>query len=182
MKRISLSLLVFLFLGFAATAQTEKGNWLVGGNLGLNTAKNDTKFSFSPSAGYFFLHNFAAGAKVNLSFTKVVDTKTTDIGIGPFARYYFGTMNIRPFADVELSFDSRKTTIAASSKTKNSNSFFIGGGLAAFINRNVAIEGLAGYKRTSFAKDPSTGGFNLSIGFQVYLSNSQVQDLKEGKL
>lgn len=190
MKRISLSLLVFLFLGFAATAQTEKGNWLVGGTLGLNTSKNNTNINFSPAAGYFFLHNFAAGAALNLGYSKIAFNKVSTFGIGPFARYYFGTMNIRPFGDAELSFDSQKSKTTSSSSsttvasTVNSTSVFFGAGLAGFINRNVAIEGLAGYSHTStnVTGSANTGGFNLRVGFQVYLSNSQVQDLKGGKL
>ena len=148
MKKSSLSLLVFLFLGFAASAQTEKGSWLVGGNLGLNTSKNNTNIDFSPKAGYFFLHNFAAGAAIDLGYSKVVDIKTTTFGIGPFARYYFGTMNIRPFGDAEFSVNSQKQKTPSTSNTYNSTSFFLGAGLAGFINRNVAIEGLAGYSHT----------------------------------
>ena len=182
MKRILVSLSVLLSLGLVASAQTEKGSWLVGGNLNLNTAKNNTEISFMPSAGYFFLNNFAAGANATISYSKAVDVKNTTFGIGPFARYYFGTMNIRPFADAELSFESTKTKTTLSSDTYNSTSFFLGGGLAAFINRNVAVEAIAGYKNTSFANGPNTGGFNLRIGFQVYLSGAQVENIKSGGL
>jgi len=184
MKRNSLSFLFFLFLGIAATAQTEKGSWLVGGNFGLNTAKNNSQISISPSAGYFFLHNFAAGAQINFAYSKDVDIKRTNFGVGPFARYYFGTMNIRPFADGELSYESTKSKIVGTgaSSTVNGSSFFIGGGLAAFINRNVAIEGLAGYKSKSIKNGPNTGGINLRMGFQVYLSRDQVENMKSGRL
>jgi hypothetical protein len=182
MKKIVFSLLVLIAVGHGAFAQTEKGSWLVGGNLNLNTAKNNTEISLIPSAGYFFVNNFAAGVNAEVSYSKIADVKNTTLGIGPFARYYFGTMNIRPFADGELTFESNKSKTSTGSDTYNSSSFFLGGGLAAFINRNVAIEGLAGYKHTSFESGPNTGGFNLRIGFQVYLSGAQVENIKKGAL
>jgi hypothetical protein len=179
MKKSLLSVVAFFVFALAASAQTEKGSWLVGGNLGLNTAKNNTEISISPSAGYFFLHNFAAGINFDYSYSKVSYSKVTQLGVGPFARYYFGTMNIRPFADAELSYESQKTKDPASVTTVNGSSFFVGGGLAAFINRNVSVEALAGYKNTSIQSGPNTGGFNLRIGFQVYLSREQVEKIKE---
>ncbi|MEJ7766488.1 MAG: outer membrane beta-barrel protein [Chitinophagaceae bacterium] len=182
MKRNVFCLFALMTFGLAASAQTEKGSWLVGGNLNLNTASDDFAIGLNPSAGYFFLNNFAAGATAEISYSKIVDEKTTRFGVGPFARYYFGTMNIRPFGHGEVTFVSNKDKDNNSSNTYNSTSFFVGGGLAAFINRNVAIEGLAGYRRTSYEGGNGTGGFNLRIGFQVYLSGAQVDNLKKGNL
>jgi hypothetical protein len=175
MKKNVLSAMFLLMVSLAIKAQTEKGSWLVGGNIGLNTAKNKTEVALMPMAGYFFTKNFVAGANTKLSYTKDVENKTTILGVGPFARYYLGTMNIRPFADAELIFESNKVKTPNTSSTLNSRSFFLGAGLAAFINRNVAVEGLAGYKRTRFEGGPGTGGFNLRIGFQVYISREQME-------
>jgi hypothetical protein len=183
MKKIVFSLLVLIGLGLAASAQTEKGSWLVGGNLTLNTAKQNTQIAVNPSAGYFFINNFAAGVNGNVSHSKFGGNKSTTLGVGPFARYYFGTMNIRPLLEASLDFNSNKVETSASgsnSTTENGTGFFLGGGLAAFINRNVAIEGLAGYDHTSV--NGGSGGFNLRIGFQVYLSGAQVQNIKSGGL
>lgn len=178
MKRIVISVLVLVFLSSAAFAQTEKGSWMVGGNVALNTAKNDTRITFSPSGGYFFLNNFAAGANVSLDYSKIGGTKTTAWGLGPFSRYYFGTMNVRPFVHADLSFQSNKTVTTNGSNTYNSTQYFLGAGVAGFINRNVAIEGMAGYKHTAIQNLDGTGGFNLRIGFQVYLSREQVERIR----
>ncbi len=181
MKKIVLGLFAILALGLVASAQTEKGNWLVGGNLSLNTAKQNTQISINPSAGYFFLTNFAAGANVNLDYSKFGQNKVTTFGVGPFARYYFGTTNIRPLLEADLNFTSSKIksgTTNVGSTTENGTGYFLGGGLAAFINRNVALEGLAGYNHTSV--NGGSGGLNLRIGFQVYLSKGQVENIRTG--
>ena len=179
MKRSVGAVLVLLFLGLTVNAQTEKGSWLVGGNISLNTAKNKTEISLMPTGGYFFTKNFVAGANTEISYTKEVEHKTTTLGIGPFARYYLGTMNVRPFADGELIYESNKDKYPNTSSTVNSRSYFLGAGLAAFINRNVAVEGVAGYKRTKFEGGPGTGGFNLRIGFQVFLSRTQLERVRK---
>ena len=177
-KNVFSVMLVFLACGFAATAQTEKGNWLVGGDVKLNTANKNTTIAFSPSAGYFIANNLAVGANVLFSYTKVNDAKTTSIGAGPFARYYFGTMNIRPFVFGDVNFVSTKTKVNSTATTSTGSSYDLGAGLAAFINRNVAIEGKAGYNHVAYEKQDGSGGSALSIGFQVYLSRAQVANLK----
>lgn len=179
MKRNVCILLAFLALGMTASAQTEKGSWLIGGNLRLNTASQNTQITVNPSAGYFFINNFAAGINVDVSYSKFGENKTTTLGAGPFARYYFGTMNIRPLVEGDLNFTSNKTSNSSTttgSVTENGTGFFLGGGLAAFINRNVAVEGLAGYDHTSV--NGGSGGFALKIGFQVYLTKAQVERMK----
>jgi hypothetical protein len=173
MKKSVFTLLVFFVIAISASAQTEEGNWMVGGNLELNTAKTNTTIVFSPMLGYFFANNFAAGAMVDLDYMKRGDSKTTTWGFGPFARYYFGTMNIRPLIHGQWSYISTKTT-----SVSNGSEFFVAGGLAAFINRNVAIEGLAGYDYTKLRHSGTgSGGFKMKIGFQVYINRGTVQEM-----
>lgn len=178
MKKNLLGLFAFMMIGLAASAQTEQGNYLVGGNIGLNTAKNDFKINLSPSVGYFFINNLAAGANVDLAYSKAGPNKSTILGVGPFARYYFGTLNIRPFAHANVNFTSNRAKTSGVSTTLNGSNYLLGAGLAAFINRNVAVEGLVGYSRTNYKNVPGTGGFNLRIGFQIYLSKEQVASVK----
>ena len=56
--------------------------------------------------------------------------------------------------------------------------FLLAGGVAVFINDNVSIEVLAGYSRTKYKDFEASGGFNLGIGFQVYLSKRQVENVR----
>jgi len=84
---------ICLLLLDTANAQTKKGDWLVGGLLELNTAKNNTSIEFSPNAGYFVLDNFALGAKLIIAYEQLGDLNITSFGVGPFARYYFAKRN-----------------------------------------------------------------------------------------
>jgi Outer membrane protein beta-barrel domain len=161
-----------------ANAQTSKGDWLIGGLLELNTAKNNTTFEFSPNAGYFLLDNFALGAKLVFAYNELGDLNVTSFGIGPFARYYFSKKNIKPFLAADFDYQNQKFKTSIGSSTENAFNFFLGGGVAFFINENVAVETLLGYKHNKVKEEEGSGGVNLKVGFQVYLSRHQVQSVK----
>ncbi|MBC6492176.1 outer membrane beta-barrel protein [Flavihumibacter stibioxidans] len=169
MKKFLVLLGGVLMATVSIKAQTEKADWLVGGNFTLNTTTNTT-FSLTPAAGYFFLKNFAAGGTFNFLYNKAGDDKTTAFGLGPFARYYFGKNNLKPFAHTEYLFTSVKVEGPGFSSTSNGADFFIGPGLAAFVNEHVAIETLVGYANSNYSGSSNDGGLALRIGFQIYLS------------
>ena len=173
----SLLLTLSMLCSFIVFSQTEKGDWLVGGTLELNTAENNTTVTFSPNAGYFFMNNFAGGAQLNFSYTELGQVKATIFGIGPFVRYYFLQNKVRPFVAGDWSFESRKLKTNLGESTETGSSFFLGGGCAFFINENVALEGLMGYKRTKVENNDGQGGFNFKFGFQVYINRGQVSRL-----
>jgi hypothetical protein len=173
--------LLFLLLvcGFASHAQTETGSYLVGGNLQLNAAKNNTDIQLNPTAGYFFVDNFAAGLNVDLGYSKngalSSAFKTTTFGLGPFIRFYTGTAAVRPFLDGDVNFTSVKYDYGTNSRTYTGLKYFVGPGAAIFLNRNVAVEGLAGYEHAAYKNQLGSGGFTFKIGFQVYLNGTQVK-------
>lgn len=176
MKKIVLGALLSCAGWLGAQAQVEKGDWLVGGSININTSSNTT-VSITPSAGYFFLNRFAAGGIFNVSYEKTSDLKSTIIGIGPFARYYFGKGNLKPFLASELLFGSTKYQYPGeNSFTRNGHNFFLGGGLAAFVNEHVAIETQAGYTNTKYSGNPSDNGLAIRIGFQIYLAPRGIVD------
>lgn len=174
--------IVALFIALQATSQTEKGAFLVGGGLSLNTGQNTSQFSLAPNFGYFFADNFAAGANFNLSFSKAGNVKQNEIGLGPFARYYFGKTSTKPFAVTEFNFLNSKTTSGNTEFKNNGWGFLFGLGFAAFINETVAIEGISGYNYNKFKDADGSGGFSLRFGFQIYLNNRSVDDLKTNVL
>jgi outer membrane protein W len=172
---------LFFVSASAVFAQTEKGDWLVGGNLSLNTANQNTVITVAPSAGYFFLNNFAAGALVNLNYRKTGVNKSTDFAIGPVARYYFGKMEnpFRPFVIGDITFGSTKLKNGGATSTVNSSNYLLGAGGAYFINGNVALETIAGYAHTKLKDIDGSGGFALNIGFQVYINRHQAATVRE---
>jgi Outer membrane protein beta-barrel domain len=154
---------------YGAAAQTEKGNWMVGGNINLAIVSDNSEVGLNPQGGYFIINNFAIGATVTMEYNKIGENSTTTFGAGPFSRFYFGTKNVRPFAHGELNFVSVKLKVPSTTNTENGNNYFLAGGLAFFLNENVALETLLGYTHTKISGIEGDGGVALRIGFQVYL-------------
>ena len=100
--------------------------------------------------------------------------------MGPFARYYFGLKNpdLKPFVDAEFSILTQTSKYPTYKNSNTATSFFIGGGLAYFINSNVALEGVMGYNRTKVETLDPTNGFLFRIGFQVHLLGSEVDRVR----
>lgn len=171
-------IIIYLLLCNQTNAQTSKGDWLIGGLLQLNTASNNTTIEFSPNAGYFLFNNFALGAKLVTSYVELGDLSVTSLGVGPFARYYFGKTNIKPFIAADCDFQNQKIKTSVGSSTENAFNFFLGGGAAFFINENVAVETIIGYRHTKVDNEEGNGGLNLKVGFQIYINRHQVQSAK----
>ncbi len=100
MKKSLCILLLMIASLLVATAQTEKGRWMVGadvGNLSYSSQYEYRSFSgnFLPSVGYFVANNLVAGAGVPVSFAtgssevRDIRSKSTSIGLSPFVRYYY---------------------------------------------------------------------------------------------
>src|SRR3990170_183524 len=178
MKRILLT--VILSTGFIITnAQTEKGDWMVGGGFRLNTSDNNTVIALTPNAGAFIIKNLALGGNLSFSYAKSGDTKITDFGIGPFVRYYFTNANVRPILHGSLNFKSSKTKITGLGSSSDTGlNFFLGGGAAVFISDQVSIDALLGYDHTKYHDSDGSGGFAMTIGFQVYLLKHQMDRVR----
>ena len=181
MKKIFIATALLLtVISFTASAQTDKGDWLVGGQLAFNTTSGNSSFTLAPSAGYFFGKNFAAGSELTLSFSKLGDSKTTAVGIGPFARYYFELKDpkFKPLVHASFGFVSITDKFLNQKTTNTATSLFIGAGGAYFINDNVALEGVMGYNNTKVENEKAEGGFLFRIGFQIHLLGHEVRSKK----
>jgi outer membrane protein with beta-barrel domain len=181
MNKIAIALFLCLLFTTFAKAQTNKGDWMVGGSMTINTTKNNSDFTLDPDAGYFFANNFVAGTELLLSFGKFGDTHSSDVGVGPFARYYINlkkSPKFKPFfhGSFNITNETDKTNGIRVSNTVTG--LFIGGGGAIFINSNVALEGVAGYNRSKFEANDAQGGFRFRVGFQVHLLGSEVKTKK----
>ena len=178
LQKAGLCILIFIVLSGEAIAQTEKGDWLVGGLLQLNTAKNSSSFEFSPNAGYFLFNNFAFGAKIVTAYEQLGDLNITSFGVGPFIRYYFTESKIKPFFAGDFDVQNQKFKTNLGSETENAFNYFLGGGTAFFINDNVAVEALLGFRHTKVKDKEGNGGLNFRVGFQVYINRHQAQSVK----
>ena len=152
-------------LGFTSVSAQEEqtfgfteGDVIVEGNLGFNS-ENDknteietSAFEFNPKVGYFLSDDLAVGVQLMLDTDKETDgiadteTKTTTIGAGVFARYYFLELGKRfkTYGEFGVGFDSAKTEVEVPGvdvddfKT-NGIGANLGLGLNYFVNENIAI-------------------------------------------
>jgi hypothetical protein len=180
MKKLLIAIIAF-YSTSACFGQTDQGDFLVGGSFGFRTNKNNSNFNFSPNGGYFVANNFAVGANVLLNFSKDGDVKTSEIGLGPFVRYYLGKTTVRPFLISSIGFTSTSTKSPGLPKINPKGYYFLAGlGYAAFISDDLALEGIAGYNYTDYKNGSSFNGFSLNFGFQIYLNRRKIDEIKTG--
>ncbi|GAB3779254.1 hypothetical protein GCM10028818_29520 [Spirosoma horti] len=170
--------LAFIVLGFSTVkAQTEKGRWMVGaqvGNFQYSTQNGYNSFSgsLSPSAGYFVANNLLIGTGVPLSLTTNnysgpggdVRNRSTGIGLSPYVRYYVGSNKLKPYVGVSYAYSSTRQRTDMGYQTLKSNGFTSTVsptvGVAYFINRSVAINVGLNYIWTRF--DNGSPGYDGS--------------------
>jgi outer membrane protein W len=152
MKKISLWLVLLLFSSLTTMAQTEKGRWTVGAQVGnFQYSAQNEYYSFSgslsPAVGYFFANNLVVGAGVPLSLaTNKYDSNhstSTSIGLSPYVRYYFGNANLKPYAGLSYSYARTHQRIKTGNRDNDVNGFTSNFspvvGLAYFLNHTVAL-------------------------------------------
>lgn len=208
MRKITLFSILFLFGFTLVSAQIQKGNLMVGANIGSGLISDSNNgimgFNFnlnkgggfdlglSPKVGYFIEDNLMVGAMVNLGFSKSrksagVSTKATSYGFQGLGRYYLnpgerGVNNLlnygRFFVEANAGFAGVNVHRGA---TTNGFVFGFGPGYSYFWNQHVALE-------ASFKYNGLLGGGNttyqhslgFAVGVQIFLpSESAKQRVRE---
>jgi len=201
MKKLLLSLFAVTALALTTQAQTEKGNYMIGGNVEFNSekvdgnSKADIDFAIVPSIGYFISDNFAVGTGIGYQFAKsysesgVNSVKTQAFVVSPFARYYAGiTEQFKFFGQlsVPMSFGNTKASTDNGDnyyKTNNNNSVGVAlsPGFAFFPSKKFGIEfsvnGISyNDNRLENANgDKITGNKNFNIGANFFAPKIGVQ-------
>ena len=157
---------LFLAVIFASAsyAQTEKGNWFAGSDLGLSytsettTPKYDgtkgnktteSTFKITPNVNYFVIDNLAVGLGLEYSTTKKESSDENKFAIAPNATYFFPlSANLAPFVGAKVGYAMAS---AGSSDASKYNGLVFGGkaGIAYFVNQGAAITGYVGYDNYS---------------------------------
>lgn len=153
MKRIVLSLAIMLMAGMAAQAQTEKGTWLLGGNMTFQATDGASFFNASPNIGYFFSNNLAAGLEASF----VSASGANIYAFGPFIKPYFGKSE-------KGKFFGKGSFLLVGGEGNSEAGFGLGAGYALFLNRSVALEFGANYNKLG----EGSGTFGLGVGFQIH--------------
>jgi len=156
MKKLLLSLVAVAGLIYSANAQTEKGKFILGGNVGFNSTKvsgapkSDVSFSIVPQVGYFVGNNFAIGTGVGYTYDKQVSDNNLNqaFQVSPFGRYYVNLSDQFKFfgqLSVPMAFGNNKVVDAqgetgAKVGSTTSIGVNVAPGFAFFPTKRIGIE------------------------------------------
>lgn len=200
-KTIITSLIILggLLTSESAQAQLQKGNLLLGGNVGninfgsINSSTEHFSMSFSPKAGYFIIDNLAIGLANPWYASWGGDYNTRSGALSIFGRYYFNDAKTivlnkaRFFVGIETGFGSNRTKYKAipnSYITKSNYGMFdVEAGFAYFLTSNVALEAALKLENTFYSSASNTA-LGIRLGFQIHLPTARIkeayQDVKNG--
>lgn len=181
----SLFTVLFLAAGIgAATAQTNKGDMMVGASLAnvngyFQSGTSNFSVGISPMAAKFIGNDFALGLAIYAGGGFSKGNTNLSYGATPFARMYFHAakkdfIKNRFFAQLQLGYQGNTSMTKVGTKTTTTTANSVNGGagvgMAHFFNPHVALETTvmyhANYDLTTelVAHMPS-----LNLGFQIYL-------------
>ena len=170
--------------GLSTQAQTEKGNVLLGGNVGFSTSKtdgaskSDVSFSIVPRVGYFVSDNIAIGTGVGYNYDKQVSNNNLNqaFEVSPFGRYYVNLSDQFKFfgqLSVPMAFGNNKLVDAQGNVADNKHATTtnigvnLAPGFAFYPTKKIGIEfsvnGL-GYNHFQ-VKNEITGGKSKTNSF-----------------
>lgn len=172
MKKVILSLAIIVGTAATASAQTEKGAWLLGGTAGFESQKQGdedatTIITIAPDAGCFVANDLAIGAMI--AFQSVNGGYSSFLG-APFVRYYFAPLSpsAKLFGQGSFGFGSIKP--GSGFDSQSFTQWELSAGPAFFLNKSVALETAVYYGQSKVKDAPSTGTFGLKVGFQIHLN------------
>lgn len=169
MKKVLLTVCA-AFIVFAASAQIEKGTWLVGGSsdISFNSFNEDagdySNFNIDLKGGYFVIDNLAVGLLIGYDKTNYnadgADDSDATTTLGLFGRYYVNGKILlgANFASYDLG-DYSGTRLGLEA------------GYAIFLGKAVAIEPALNYGM--FGGDLEGAQFGLNIGLSVFLGRGE---------
>ncbi len=193
MKKLFLTLTAVTALTLALQAQTEKGKFILGGQVGFETSKEkdtDVKnnaFSINPTVGYFVSDNWAVGTGIGYNWGKAENgsstVETSAFQVSPFVRNYIGEGQFKFFSQLSVPMQwGNRTNEAAGIETERKFQRYgveLAPGFAFFPTSKVGIElkvrGLYFDSYKDKATDVTTNSFGLdanslapSLGVQFY--------------
>jgi hypothetical protein len=180
-KIIILTVVILISCLFLASAQIQRGNILMGGNLtNINLGLNDPKIfsvDITPKVAWFVHDNVAFGGYVNLGIqTAKGSSTTTSYGAGLLGRYYTGSdvsvlKHGRLFGEGTAGIGG--VNVSKGGGNTNGLNLSAGPGFAYFITPNIGLETLLKYNGlVGFGSEPYQSNLNLSFGLQIFLSGS----------
>ena len=196
-------LLVLVAITAVSTASFAQGNisrgdWMLGGDVGYESASvnsgsssstsKETRFNSSLNGGYFFIDKLAGGIRLHSASTKYKSQSTSKVSttmVGPFLRYYFlpSSQKLNIFLDGAYTIGTIKYVPSSGQTQKyKMNSYSFNGGAAYFINPAFAIEFTLGYQSRNDTDEDinnytdSEKRFGFMVGFQIHLPGNKIKN------
>ncbi len=182
MKKIYFTtiLMVLILAGFS---QTEKGSWLLGGNIGYSstheteTGNSSTysTFTLNPKIGFFPVNNFAVILNTNYISESSGNFSDHSLLIGPALRYYFpGSESVRFFVGSGVGFGSTSDTHNTAYQFEAGPSFFLTPAVALEMNINYQSSSTKYNDADSqFNSNYTQSQFGIGFGFIIYLNGKK---------
>jgi hypothetical protein len=183
-------LFILLYSTTCVFAQTEKGNYLLGGSadasLSFNSTTRNFNVSLQPTFAAFVVKNFAIGGmySIGIGGSNTVnssnvhkETNSFNTSLGPYLKYYIGKKGLKAaisaYGAYALTTGVRTETNTGPSQALGG--FIVGGtvGLAYFINEHLALEPALYINTSGYQTQLPTTRFGFSVGFYAYLEKKK---------
>lgn len=181
-----------LFLTFIygkIQAQTEKGNWLLGGSgsfqhLSQSNNLTSSQIQLYPKGGLFVTNRLVVGFVPSVDISIVgkenrtsVTPNTYTLSIGPFARYYYPvSSSISLFAEGYFTYGTDFKKPKSHFSSTDLYNWRIAPGAAFFLSPAASLDISVGYGQKNFTSkatgEKHTDKINitdLQFGFSIYL-------------
>lgn len=180
-------ILLLVMLVSVAAAQTEKGRYIVGGNVDISgSIQGDVKrfnMTLAPSFGIFVVKGFAIGGRYSFGVSSIsqydekekerISTVTFSTAIGPLVKGYFGPKRLKGFATANVQYLT-STTLRKSRINGTQGLSTMGSvGIAHFFNNNVVLESGLYVSLQSVVKQLPITRIGFSMGLFVILDKKK---------
>lgn len=175
-------------VAFTSQAQTDKGDFILGGNISFNSIKSDASgansaydFTILPNVGYFVSDNIAIGTGIGYQASRLDEAnefgKTEAFVIAPFGRYYTPVSNNFKFfgqLSVPMAFGNVKAideNLDTGSKTGSSTAIGVAlsPGFAYFPSNNIGLEfSINGLSYVNYSVEDGDGNDIKGAGFDSF--------------
>ncbi|MGQ1785380.1 MULTISPECIES: outer membrane beta-barrel protein [unclassified Saccharicrinis] len=191
MKKLFLFVAISALFSTLSTAQLNSGKLHISGASDLTFTSTKMRFQYdgekmgdevsnknfnlSPTVGYFAVDNFAIGLSLTYEYDEVEDYKTTTSIVGPYAIYYIGSSNVRPYLRADFGIGTQTEKEEGSDEfNMDVFAYDFGGGVAVFLNDFVSLDFGLVYAHVAVSdSDDSkakliTDGIGVLAGLSVY--------------
>ena len=190
-KKFILLSTCLLLLVTGLSAQTLKGNYLVGGSgdasLYFNYTTRSFNVSLQPTFAVFVVKNFAIGAiysigvsgshTINASTNAGKETNNFNTSLGPYLKYYIGKKGLKGVISANAGYliTTGVRTETNTSPSQAYEGFLVGGtvGVAYFFNPHLSLEPCMYINTSGYQTQIPVTRVGFSLGLYAFLDKKK---------